>query len=169
MSETGRQSFEPAKESTWAPLRLKVFRALWLAQLGSLIGTWMQTVGAQWLLVDEPGAETLVAMVQVAALLPALVLALPAGALADILDRRRMLIGVQLFLASVGAALAALALVVVLLRLRRPRPAEGEAPEHFASAIRAGQRYVRHSLVVRRMLLRVALLTASARSFPCFT
>jgi len=242
MSETGQQSFEPAKESTWAPLRLKVFRALWLAQLGSLIGTWMQTVGAQWLLVDEPGAEALVAMVQVAALLPALVLALPAGALADILDRRRMLIGVQLFLASVGAALAALTLadrmtpallltftfligcgialtmpayqafiqelvpvaqvrsaaamggvavngaravgpalagliiaevgagavfalnaasylglILVLLRLRRPRAAEGEAPEHFASAIRAGQRYVRHSLVVRRMLLRVAL------------
>ena len=73
-----------------------------------MIGTWMQTVGAQWLLVEEPGADTLVAMVQVAAMLPMLVLALPSGALADILDRRRMLIGVQLFQACVAVALAAL-------------------------------------------------------------
>jgi len=96
------------KESAWAPLRVKAFRALWLAQVGSAIGTWMQTVGAQWLLVEEPGAEALVAMVQVAAMLPVLVLALPSGALADILDRRRMLIAVQLFQTCVAGALAAL-------------------------------------------------------------
>ena len=102
------QSRGPMKESAWAPLRIKAFRALWLAQVGSAIGTWMQTVGAQWLLVEEPGADTLVAMVQVAAMLPVLVLALPSGALADILDRRRMLIGVQLFQACVAVALAAL-------------------------------------------------------------
>ena len=95
-------------ESTWAPLRIRTFRALWLAQLGSLVGTWMQTVGAQWLLVSEPGAEALVAMVQGPRLLPALVLALPAGALADILDRRRMLIGVQLFQRVVAIALTGL-------------------------------------------------------------
>src|SRR3954451_1692851 len=102
------QSRGQMKQSAWAPLRIKAFRALWLAQVGSMIGTWMQTVGAQWLLVEEPGADTLVAMVQVAAMLPMLVLALPSGALADILDRRRMLIGVQLFQACVAVALAAL-------------------------------------------------------------
>jgi MFS family permease len=107
MAETV-QSRGPMKESAWAPLRVKAFRALWLAQVGSAIGTWMQTVGAQWLLVEEPSAEALVAMVQVAAMLPALVLALPSGALADILDRRRMLLGVQLFQACVAVALAAL-------------------------------------------------------------
>jgi hypothetical protein len=52
--------------STWAPLTLGVFRALWLATLVSNIGTWMQTVGAQWLLVDEPNAATLVALVPTA-------------------------------------------------------------------------------------------------------
>jgi MFS family permease len=62
----------------------------------------------QWLLVEEPSAEALIAMVQVAAMLPALVLALPSGALADILDRRRMLLGVQVFQACVAVALAAL-------------------------------------------------------------
>ena len=107
MAEMTR-SHEPGKESAWAPLRVKAFRALWLAQVGSAIGTWMQTVGAQWLLVEEPGADSLVAMVQVASMLPVLLLALPAGALADILDRRRMLIGIQVFQACVAGALTAL-------------------------------------------------------------
>jgi hypothetical protein len=50
--------------SIWQPLRNGVFRALWWAVLGSQIGTWMQTVGAQWLLVGEPNAATLVSLVQ---------------------------------------------------------------------------------------------------------
>ena len=82
-----------APASAWAPLRVRAFRALWTAQLFSMIGTWMQTVGAQWLLVDEPNAATLVGLVQAAAMLPTLVLALPSGALADIVDRRRLLVG----------------------------------------------------------------------------
>ena len=95
--------------SVWEPLRNRVFRALWLAVLGSQIGTWMQTVGAQWLLVDEPNAATLVSLVQTAMMLPILLFAVPAGVLADSLDRRRMLIVVQLFQAAAGAVLTALA------------------------------------------------------------
>ena len=98
------------EESAWSPLRIAAFRALWLAQLGSMIGTWMQTVGAQWLLVDEPNASTLVSLVQTAGLLPMLLLALPAGVLADSFDRRRLLIGVQLATFTLGAVLAGLAL-----------------------------------------------------------
>src|SRR6476659_4411808 len=105
---TGERS---APTSAWAPLRVRAFRALWTAQLFSLIGTWMQTVGAQWLLVDEPNAATLVGLVQTAAMLPTLVLALPAGALADILDRRRLLIAVQLFQVAVGVLLLVLTLL----------------------------------------------------------
>src|SRR3954470_15412436 len=86
-----------AASSIWLPLHHRVFRALWLAVLGSQVGTWMQTVGAQWLLVDEPNAATLVALVQTAMMLPMLLFAVPAGALADALDRRRMLIVVQWF------------------------------------------------------------------------
>jgi MFS family permease len=96
--------------STWAPLTLGVFRALWLATLVSNIGTWMQTVGAQWLLVDEPNAATLVALVQTANSLPVLLLALPAGVLADFFDRRRLLLAVQLFLVSAGGLLTVLTL-----------------------------------------------------------
>src|SRR2546423_2967 len=100
-----------AGTSAWAPLRVRAFRFLWIAQLFSMIGTWMQTVGAQWLLIGEPSAPTLVALVQTAAMVPTLLLALPSGAIADIVDRRRLLIGVQLFQVAVTGALTVLAFV----------------------------------------------------------
>ncbi|MGN9777991.1 MFS transporter [Micromonospora sp. H33] len=102
-----RADAEPAV-SAWAPLRIAVYRSLWLALLAANVGTWMQTVGAQWLLIDEPNASTLVALVQTASLLPVLLLALPAGALADAFDRRHLLISVQLFMVVVAAALTLL-------------------------------------------------------------
>jgi MFS family permease len=86
-----------ARLSPWAPLRQRIFRLLWLAVLVSNIGTWMQTVGAQWLLVGLPNAAALVSLVQTADTLPDVLLAFPAGALADAFDRRRFLIGLQLF------------------------------------------------------------------------
>src|SRR5437868_1326836 len=95
-------------QSMWSPLRVGIYRALWLAVLGSQVGTWMQTVGAQWLLVSRPNAATLVSLVQTASMLPILLLALPAGVLADSFDRRRLLIVVQCFQAAVGVALTLL-------------------------------------------------------------
>jgi MFS family permease len=92
----------------WAPLGLQAFRALWIAGLVSNIGTWMQTVGAQWVLIEVPDSTTLVALVQTASTLPILLLAMPAGVLADILDRRKLLIAVQLFQAAAAAGLAIL-------------------------------------------------------------
>lgn len=92
----------------WAPLRIAAYRNLWLALLAANIGTWMQTVGAQWLLVDEDNAATLVALVQTASTSPVLLLALPAGALADAFDRRHLLIAVQGFLACVGLLMTVL-------------------------------------------------------------
>ena len=100
----------PALEagSTWAPLRSGVFRALWLAVLVSNLATWMQTVGAQWLLVSQPHAPILVALVQTADYLPDFAFGLVGGVLADTFDRRRLLMTVQVFLVLVCAALAAL-------------------------------------------------------------
>ncbi|WP_308440058.1 MFS transporter [Virgisporangium aliadipatigenens] len=229
-------------ESPWAPLRNAVFRNLWIALLFSNVGTWMQTVGAQWLLVDEPNAATLVSIVQTATLLPALLLALPAGALADSFDRRGMLIVVQAYMLAVAVGLTVLTafdqmppallltltfalgvgqtltmptwqalipeliprkqipsasalgaisvnvaravgpaiagvliaragpefvfgvnaasflvFIVILLMWRPPQEEEHGTPERFTSALRAGGRYVRHSPVVRRILLRTAL------------
>jgi MFS family permease len=233
------------RSSAWAPLRVAAFRALWLALLFSNIGTWMQLVGAQWLLVDEPNADTLVAAVQTAAMLPLLLLALPAGALADSFDRRHLLIATQIYTLVVGVILTVLTAVgqmppsllltltfalgagqaltlpawqalipelvprddlpaasalggisinlaravgpalaglliarvgtaavfgfnaasylvlTLVLVLWRPgadgRRVDHDTPERFTSALRAGDRYVRHSLVVRRILLRTSL------------
>lgn len=239
-SPLGAVSAEGA--SAWSPLRVAAFRALWLAQLTSMIGTWMQTVGAQWLLIDEPNAPMLVSLVQTASTLPMLLLALPAGVLADSFDRRRLLAGVQFGTALVGGSLTVLTalggispqallgltfligcgqamsmppwqalipdvvpttqlraasalgsvgmnlaravgpavagflitqadvwvvfaintgtygvLAVVVVRWAPASRRSGEVRERFGSALRAGARYVRHSRVVRRILLRLAL------------
>lgn len=72
----------PKPASAWAPLAHPMFRALWIAQLGSNVGVWMQTVGAQWFLVEETHSSALVAWVQTASLLPVILLSLFAGVLA---------------------------------------------------------------------------------------
>jgi MFS family permease len=92
----------------WAPLRSGLFRALWLAVLVSNIGVWMQTVGAQWLLVRLPGASILVALVQTADMLPDVFFGLVGGVLADTFNRRRLLISVQAFMVIAGTALTIL-------------------------------------------------------------
>ncbi|KUL41292.1 MFS transporter [Actinoplanes awajinensis] len=225
-----------------SPLRDPVFRALWIAVLAGNVGTWMQTVGAQWLVVHQPDAATWVSLVQTATMLPVLLFALPAGALADTLDRRRLLIVVQIGLCAIAAVLAVLTarddigprgllvftfllgcgqavtlpswqavipelvshdqlpsasalgavntnlarsagpalagllvahfgsavvfglnalsfavFAVALLRWRRAPNPPARHPEHFASALRAGGRYVRWSPVIRRILGRVLL------------
>jgi MFS family permease len=94
--------------SPWAPLAQRAFRWLWLGVFISYIGTWMQTVGAQWLLVDAPNAATLVSLVQAAMTLPVMVLALPGGVLADSFDRRWLLFTVQVYFFVVGILLAVL-------------------------------------------------------------
>src|SRR5919106_937042 len=97
-----------AEASAWAPLRAGIFRALWLASLVSLTGSWFVTVGAQWLLVDQPHASILVGLVQTATTIPFVFLGLPAGVLADTLDRRRLLVAAQAAMAAIGALLAVL-------------------------------------------------------------
>ena len=100
--------------STWAPLRIGAFRGLFIAALASNIGTWMQTVGAQWFLVTGHASATTVALVQTASLSPTLILALVAGALADRVDRRRLLIALQLYAAAAAAVLTAITVAGLL-------------------------------------------------------
>lgn len=241
MVSAGPATAEPST-SAWAPLRGAAYRNLWIALLAANIGTWMQTVGAQWLLINERNASTLVALVQTASMLPILLLALPAGALADAFDRRHLLIVVQVYLAGVGLlltvltvagrmppallltltfaigvgqaltlpcwaaiipelvprnqlqsasalgsisvnaarsigpaiaglliarsgvapvfainAITVLIFALALFRWRTDRTHAVEVPERFTAALRAGSRFVRHSPVVRRLLLRALL------------
>ena len=89
-----------------APLRLRVFRALWLANLVSATGTIVQGVGAAWLMTTLAGTPDLVAMVQTATYLPILLLALLAGTLADLWDRRRVLLLAQFWTVLISLGLA---------------------------------------------------------------
>src|SRR4051812_25221640 len=231
-----------SKSRTIAPPHLRAFPGLLIAELVGSIGTWMQTVGAQWFLVREPNAALLVALVQVVDTFPDVAFGWLGGVLADTFDRRRLLIVLNLFLTVVGAALtlltaidamspallltftfllgtasvvslpayqslvndivprielpAAAALssmninvaravgpaiaglliartgvvgvfalntlaflfyVVVMLVWRPQLPPRQGRPEPFVSAVIAGERYVRHSVEVRRILVRTAL------------
>jgi MFS family permease len=94
--------------SPWSPLRNRLFRAVWLATLVSNVGTWMNDVGSGWLMTSLSSSPAIVALVSAANTLPVMLLALPAGAIADIVDRRRLLTGVQVYFTFVIGALAVL-------------------------------------------------------------
>jgi MFS family permease len=74
----------------------------------SSIGSWSQTVGAQWLFINDPNAATIVSLVQTAATLPMVLFALAAGVLSDAFDRRRLMLGVQVYFVFVSGLLAVL-------------------------------------------------------------
>jgi len=84
------------ERSSLSPLRHRTFAMLWTATVVSNIGTWMQNAAASWLMTGLDPDPLTVALVQVATTLPMFVFALPAGALADIVDRRRLLLVIQI-------------------------------------------------------------------------
>ncbi|MFA1625507.1 MFS transporter [Rhizobium mongolense] len=94
---------------SFAPLRQPVFAVLWAATVLGNTGSFMRDVASSWLMTDLSAAPAAVAMVQAAGTLPIFLLAIPAGVLSDILDRRKFLIAVQILLASVSLTLMALA------------------------------------------------------------
>src|SRR6204780_5562421 len=79
-------------DSPRAPLGVPLFRSLWIASVISYAGTWMQNVGAGWLMTRLTMNPLMVGLVQAAATLPVFLVILPAGALADMVDRRRFLL-----------------------------------------------------------------------------
>lgn len=113
MSEADTETVE-ARQSPWAPLRYPVFRALFIAQLASNIGTLMQSVASAWLMGDLGASPFLITLVPTASMLPVLLVGIPAGALADIFDRRRLLIGGQLWMLVCAAALAVMTFLDVV-------------------------------------------------------
>ena len=235
--------------SALRPLRDPTYRRLWLASLVSNLGTWMHEAAGAWMMTTLAPSPLLVALMQTAASLPFFLLAFPAGALADVVDRRRVLLITQswmlaaaatlgvltlggkvtpqillglTFALGLGSAMTApawqaitpelvpradlpaavalggiafnlaravgpalgglttastgpgavfllnaasfLAVLVVLARWQRPAAPSFEIPEDVFGAMRAGARYVRHSLPLRTVLARSAsfVLFASA-------
>ena len=101
-------SHRPASPASaaWSPFRHKLFTVLWIGTVVSNIGTWMQNAAAGWLMTSLSPAPLDVALVQAASTLPMFLFALPAGALADIVDRRRLLIAMQVAAAGLSVLFA---------------------------------------------------------------
>jgi MFS family permease len=76
--------------SAWSPLVVPTFRNIWAATVVSNIGTWLSAVGTTWLMTVIAPSPFMVTLVQAASTLPIFLFGLPAGALADIVDRRRL-------------------------------------------------------------------------------
>jgi MFS family permease len=89
-----------------APFRHRIFLAIWIASLVSNFGSLIQSVGASWLMTSLAPTPDMVALVQAATLLPIMLFSLPAGALADAFDRRRLMIVAQAVMLIASAVLA---------------------------------------------------------------
>lgn len=89
-----------------SPLRFPVFRAVWLASIVSNLGGLIQSVGAAWLMLSIGRSADMVALVQTSIALPIMLLSLVAGAMADSLDRRKVMLGAQVFMLVVSIGLA---------------------------------------------------------------
>jgi MFS family permease len=94
-----------APAGSFAPLRQQLFAVLWVATVIGNTGSFIRDVASAWLMTDLSVSPAAVAMVQAAATLPVFLLAIPAGVLSDILDRRKFLIAIQGLLATVSICL----------------------------------------------------------------
>lgn len=92
--------------SALAPFKHRVFAVMWLAMLISNVGTWMQSVGAGWLMTELSPSSLIVALVQTATTLPIFLFAIFAGALADIVNRRQLLLVVHWLMFAVSLLFA---------------------------------------------------------------
>jgi hypothetical protein len=106
----------PSAPSAWAPFRHRTFAVLWTATVVANIGTWMYNAASGWLMTSLNPDPLAVSLVQAATTLPMFLFAVPAGALADIFDKRRFLIAVEAGATAISAVYAAL----VLLDLETP-------------------------------------------------
>ena len=92
--------------SPWRPLRIPIFRNLLIADLVSDIGAFMQTVGAAWLMTTLTSNSLYIALIQTASALPFFLLALPAGSIGDIFDRRKLVLGTETWMFAIAMVLA---------------------------------------------------------------
>jgi predicted MFS family arabinose efflux permease len=94
--------------SPWAPFRHRTFALIWIGTVVSNIGGWMSSAASGWLMTSLDSTPFVVALVQVATSLPLFLLAIPAGALSDIVDRRRFLLAGELAIMASSVVFAVL-------------------------------------------------------------
>jgi len=91
-----------------APFRHTAFTVIWTATLVSNVGSWMYSAASGWLMTSLNPGPLIVALVQAASTFPIFLLAMPAGALADIFDKRKYLIVVESLYTAISAVYAAM-------------------------------------------------------------
>ena len=107
MTVSTREPARATEQSAWAPFRHTAFTVIWIALLVANVGTWMYNAACGWLMTSLDPDPLTVSLVQVATSLPIFLLAIPAGALADILDRRRLLLTLEVAVTVISALFAA--------------------------------------------------------------
>jgi MFS family permease len=107
-------SREQEAPGLWRPLRTPIFRHLLVADVVSDVGTFMQGVGAAWLMVSLGAGPMYVALTQTASTLPFFLFALPAGSIGDIVDRRKLILYTEAWMVCVAIALAVVTLSGVI-------------------------------------------------------
>ena len=113
MSELGsipEMPIAPPRHSVLGPLHEPLFRTLWIAAVVSYTGTWMQNVGAGWLMTSLTMSPLMVGLVQAAGSIAVFLVVLPAGAMADVVDRRKLLLFTQTWMVVAAAGLGVLTL-----------------------------------------------------------
>ncbi|MEH6473595.1 MAG: MFS transporter [Halopseudomonas sp.] len=116
LKQRSQQNLQDNKSSPWAPFAFPAFSVLWAATVVSNIGTLMSEVGTSWLMTSLSSDPLMVALVQSATALPMFLFALPAGAFADRIDRRRMLLKAQLLMSFLALILT----IMVINELMTP-------------------------------------------------
>src|SRR6476469_2524554 len=128
-----------ASHSALAPLREPLFRSLWIAAVISYIGKWMQMVGAAWLMTQLTTSPFMVGLVQASIMLPVFLVILPAGALADMVDRRRFLLVTQAWMVAAAGTLGILTLLGLGAVINDPPwqaiTPEVASPQNHATAV----------------------------------
>lgn len=110
LTDMASSSKSVPQNSAWEPLSEPLFRSLWIAAVISYTGTWMQNVGAGWLMTQLTMSPLMISLVQAASTVPVFLVILPAGALADLVDRRRFLLITQGWMVVAAATLGLLTL-----------------------------------------------------------
>jgi MFS family permease len=99
------ENLSAVSPSPWRPLRIPLFRNLLIADFVSDVGSFMQAVGAAWLMTSLSSSPLQIALIQAASALPFFLLALPAGSIGDIVDRRKLILGTEFWMLTIAIIL----------------------------------------------------------------